>query len=125
MAAKLFHKQRLLTPGPTSVPESVLLEMAQPIIHHRTKQFQAIFKDLSERLQRLYRTAGPVLSIAGSGTTAFDEYFARVVRGIGIALLVVAGAARLLSCSGACAAFAWCLGALAKSPSNSKLSEIA
>ena len=72
MAAKLFHKQRLLTPGPTSVPESVLLEMAQPIIHHRTKQFQAIFKDLSERLQRLYRTAGPVLSIAGSGTTAFE-----------------------------------------------------
>lgn len=72
MAAKLFNKQRLLTPGPTSVPEAVLLEMAQPIIHHRTKQFQAIFKDLSERLQRLYRTSGPVLSIAGSGTTAFE-----------------------------------------------------
>jgi len=72
MASKLFFKQRLLTPGPTSVPEAVLLEMAQPIIHHRTKQFQAIFKDLSERLQRLYRTKGPVLSIAGSGTTAFE-----------------------------------------------------
>lgn len=72
MPTKLSFKQRLLTPGPTSVPEAVLLEMAQPIIHHRTKQFQAIFKDLSERLQRLYRTKGPVLSIAGSGTTAFE-----------------------------------------------------
>ncbi|MCC7192276.1 MAG: alanine--glyoxylate aminotransferase family protein [Phycisphaeraceae bacterium] len=72
MPAKLSFKQRLLTPGPTSVPEAVLLEMAQPIIHHRTKQFQAIFKDLSERLQKLYRTKGPVLSIAGSGTTAFE-----------------------------------------------------
>lgn len=69
---KLFYKQRVLTPGPTSVPEAVLLEMAQPIIHHRTKQFQAIFKELSERLQRVFRTKGPVLSIAGSGTTAFE-----------------------------------------------------
>ena len=66
------------------------------------------------------------MRVSGSGTTAFDEYFARVVRGIGIALLVVAGAARLLSCSGACAAFAWCLGADALAgPSISKLSEIA
>ncbi len=72
MPAKLFNKQRLLTPGPTSVPEAVLLEMAQPIIHHRTKQFQAIFKEVSERLQRLFHTTGPVLSIAGSGTTSFE-----------------------------------------------------
>jgi aspartate aminotransferase-like enzyme len=72
MAARLFTKQRVLTPGPVDVPPTVLLEMAQPIIHHRTKQFQAIFKDLSEKLQRLFRTKGPVLSIAGSGTTAFE-----------------------------------------------------
>ncbi len=65
-------KQRLLTPGPTAVPPQVLQEMAQPIIHHRTKQFQAIFAELSQRLQRVFRTAGPALSIAGSGTTAFE-----------------------------------------------------
>lgn len=69
---KLLNKQRLLTPGPTAVPEAVLLEMAQPIIHHRTKQFQAIFKDVSEKLQRLFRTTHPVLMIAGSGTTAYE-----------------------------------------------------
>lgn len=69
---RLFIKQRVLTPGPVDVPPAVLLEMAQPIIHHRTKQFQAIFKELSEQLQRLFRTKGPVLSIAGSGTTAFE-----------------------------------------------------
>jgi aspartate aminotransferase-like enzyme len=70
--AKVQFKQRLLTPGPTAVPEAVLLEMAQPIIHHRTKQFQAIFKEMSERLQRLFRTSHPVLTIAGSGTTSFE-----------------------------------------------------
>ena len=46
--------------------------LAQPIIHHRTKAFQAIFAELSQRLQRVFGTAGPVLSIAGSGTTAFE-----------------------------------------------------
>jgi aspartate aminotransferase-like enzyme len=65
-------KQRLLTPGPTAVPEIVLLEMAQPIIHHRTKQFQAIYKELGEQLQRLFKTIGPVIPIAGSGTTCFE-----------------------------------------------------
>jgi serine---pyruvate transaminase len=70
--ASTLYKQRLLTPGPTTVPEAVLLEMAQPIIHHRTKAFQAIFGEVSERLARLFKTAGPVLSIAGSGTTAYE-----------------------------------------------------
>lgn len=65
-------KQVLLTPGPTAVPPQVLQEMALPIIHHRTKQFQAIFKDLSESLQKIFRTQGPVLSIAGSGTTSYE-----------------------------------------------------
>jgi len=65
-------KQRLLTPGPTAVPPTVLEEMAQPIIHHRTKQFRAIFAELSERLQRVFCTQQPVLTISGSGTTAFE-----------------------------------------------------
>jgi serine---pyruvate transaminase len=72
MPARLFTKQRVLTPGPVDVPPAVLLELAQPIIHHRTKQFQAIFKDMTEKLQRVFKTKGPVLSIAGSGTTAFE-----------------------------------------------------
>ena len=63
---------RLLTPGPTAVPPQVLDELAKPIIHHRTKQFRAIFKELGRQLQWLYQTKGPVVSIAGSGTTAFE-----------------------------------------------------
>lgn len=87
----LFYKQRLLTPGPTAVPEAVLLEMAQPIIHHRTKQFQAIFGDLSQRLQRLYRTAGPVLTIAGSGTTAFEAAAVSLIRPGSKAITIASG----------------------------------
>ena len=73
-------KQRLLTPGPTAVPPEVLAEMALPIIHHRTKQFQAIFGELSEKLQKLFKTEGPVLSIAGSGTTSYEAALVSLVK---------------------------------------------
>jgi len=90
MTTRLFYKQRLLTPGPTAVPEAVLLEMAQPIIHHRTKQFQAIFKELSDRLKRVYRTEHPVLTISGSGTTSFEAAQLSLVRP-GSSVITIAG----------------------------------
>ncbi|MEM6553932.1 MAG: alanine--glyoxylate aminotransferase family protein [Planctomycetota bacterium] len=62
----------LFTPGPVAVPQPVLDELAKPIIHHRTKAFQAIFADLNTQLQQLFGTTGPVLSIAGSGTTSYE-----------------------------------------------------
>ena len=67
-----LFKTRLLTPGPTDVPPEVLEEMAKPVIHHRTKAYQAINLELNQALQRLFRTQGPVLTLAGSGTTAFE-----------------------------------------------------
>ena len=91
MPASTLYKQRLLTPGPTQVPEAVLLEMAQPIIHHRTKQFQAIFAELSQRLQRLFRTKGPVLTITGSGTTAFEAAQVSLVKPATTAITVANG----------------------------------
>ena len=33
-------KQRLLTPGPTPVPEETLLELAKPVFYHRSPQFR-------------------------------------------------------------------------------------
>jgi aspartate aminotransferase-like enzyme len=83
--------QRLLTPGPTAVPPPVLAAMAQPIIHHRTKQFQAIFKEVSEGLQKLFKTTGPVLSIAGSGTTAFEAAQVSLIKPGSKAITVSAG----------------------------------
>lgn len=86
----VLTKTRLLTPGPTDVPADVLLEMAQPIIHHRTKQFQAIFAELSERLQRVFLTSEPVLTIAGSGTTSFEAAQINLVKP-GSKTLTIAG----------------------------------
>ena len=32
-------KQRLLTPGPTPVPEETLLELARPVNYHRSAEY--------------------------------------------------------------------------------------
>ncbi len=62
----------LLTPGPTPVPEAVREVLAQPIIHHRTPQYRKIFESVTARLSRVFRTARPVYTMAGSGTLAME-----------------------------------------------------
>src|SRR5689334_14481455 len=65
-------KKYLLAPGPTPVPESVLLAMAQPIFHHRTPQFEALFAETSQSLQKLFKTTQDVLMLASSGSGAME-----------------------------------------------------
>jgi aspartate aminotransferase-like enzyme len=65
-------KKYLLAPGPTPVPESVLLAMAQPIFHHRTPQFEALFADTAASLQALFKTKQDVVMLASSGTGAME-----------------------------------------------------
>lgn len=67
-----MRKYRLLSPGPTPVPEKVLLKMADTVIHHRTPQFQAVLKEVNEKLKKAMRTANPVHTFASSGTGAME-----------------------------------------------------
>ena len=61
----------LFTPGPTPVPESVRQAMATVTLHHRTAEFEAIFKEARERLLRLLGMDECVM-IASSGTGAMQ-----------------------------------------------------
>jgi aspartate aminotransferase-like enzyme len=65
-------KKYLFTPGPVSVPPEVLLEMAQPIIHHRTPQFSAVLNQARERLKPLFGTRQEPILLASSGTGAME-----------------------------------------------------
>ena len=65
-------KQLLLAPGPTPVPARVRLAMAQPMFHHRTPQFSALFAEVRAQLQELYQTEQDVLMLAASGTGAME-----------------------------------------------------
>jgi len=67
-----MNKMRLYTPGPTMVPEEVLLEMAKPIFHHRTQQYKDLFAKCNEMLKYTYQTKNPVLTISGSGSAAAE-----------------------------------------------------
>jgi aspartate aminotransferase-like enzyme len=67
-----MKKKYLLAPGPTPVPETVLLAMARPVIHHRTPQFSAVFKEAAKMLKDLFQTKQDVLILASSGTGAME-----------------------------------------------------
>jgi aspartate aminotransferase-like enzyme len=61
----------LFTPGPTPVPENVRKAMADVTIHHRTPEFEAIFKQTRELLLKLFAT-DEIVMIASSGTGAME-----------------------------------------------------
>ena len=66
----MFNKPRLLTPGPTPLPERVRLALARDMIHHRKKDFKAVMERAQEGLRMLFGTKGPVLTLSCSGTGA-------------------------------------------------------
>jgi len=67
-----MKKYQLMAPGPTPVPSEVLLAMAQPILHHRTPEYEAIFVEVRAGLKRLVQTAQDVIPLACSGTGAME-----------------------------------------------------
>jgi aspartate aminotransferase-like enzyme len=73
-------KIRLLTPGPTPVPERLSLRMAQPIVHHRSPEFEAVFAKVREGLQWLFQTKQDVLVFAASGTGAMEASFVNFLK---------------------------------------------
>lgn len=74
-----MFKKRLFTPGPTPVPENVMLRMAHPIIHHRNPEFKEIFAELNENLKYLFQTNQEVFTLTSSGTGAMEASVANVI----------------------------------------------
>lgn len=73
-----MKKTYLLTPGPTSIPESVLSVLAQPIIHHRTPAFEAVLDDVRRGLKVLFQTQQDVLVLTTTGTGAMEATIANL-----------------------------------------------
>jgi len=65
-------KQYLLAPGPTPVPPAALQAMAQPMIHHRTPEYEALFAEVRRNLRQLFQCKNEVLMFAASGTGAME-----------------------------------------------------
>ena len=67
-----MKKFRLLTPGPTTIPEKVLAKFAEPIMHHRTTLFENDFKELQQLLKWLFETDQLVLTLTATGSGAME-----------------------------------------------------
>jgi aspartate aminotransferase-like enzyme len=74
-----MFKQRLFTPGPTPVPEEVLLELARPMFHHRTNEYRKMLEQVTRDMQYVLGTAQDVYTITGSGSAAMEASVASVV----------------------------------------------
>ena len=66
----MLNKLRLLTPGPTPLPEEVRLALAKDMIHHRKQDFVRIMERVQPGLQYLFGTGQQVLPLTCSGTGA-------------------------------------------------------
>jgi len=74
-----MFKQRLFTPGPTPVPEEVLLELARPMFHHRTADYRKMLEQVTKDMQYVFGTKEEVYTITGSGSSAMEASVSCVV----------------------------------------------
>ncbi len=71
-------KQRLLTPGPTPIPEEVRLTLSKEMIHHRKSHFRSILIEVEEHLKMLFGTREEVLILSCSGTGGMEAALANL-----------------------------------------------
>jgi len=85
-------KRYLLTPGPTPVPERVLLASAQPVIHHRTPEYGRMLSENIEGLKYVLQTKNDVFIFTASGTGAMEACVVNLLSPGDKALVVNTGA---------------------------------
>jgi aspartate aminotransferase-like enzyme len=84
-------KFRLLTPGPTPVPEETLLEMARPVFYHRSPEFRQLLAESLEDLRYVFQTRAPVLTLTSSGTGGLEAALVNCVPPGRKAICLIAG----------------------------------
>jgi serine---pyruvate transaminase len=86
-----MFKHRLMTPGPTEVPETALLGMARQMRHHRTPEFRDLLAEVFAGLKHIFATENDVLMLASSGTGAMEAAVVNLVPRGGKAIVLESG----------------------------------
>lgn len=84
-------KRRLLTPGPSPVPEDTLLELAKPVFYHRSGEFRALLKEVHEELQYVFQTTHPTPILTSSGTGGMEAAVANTLAPGDQAICLISG----------------------------------
>jgi aspartate aminotransferase-like enzyme len=69
---EMNDKLMLMIPGPTPVPEQVLLALSKHPIGHRSGEFSEIMAEVTQNLKWLHQTENDVLVLTVSGTGAME-----------------------------------------------------
>jgi aspartate aminotransferase-like enzyme len=80
-----------MTPGPAPVPEEVLLELARPVIHHRSAEAKQVITEVVRGLKEVFQTENDVLILTASGTGAMEAAVVNTVPPGSKALVLNAG----------------------------------
>jgi len=84
-------KRRLMTPGPTQVPEAARLTMAKQVIHHRTPQFKQLFAQVLAGLKKVFCTSNDVVVLTSSGSGGMEAAIVNAIPRGGKVIVLEAG----------------------------------
>lgn len=84
-------KPRLMTPGPTPVPEETLLELAKPVTFHRSAEFRQVLTEVETELQYVFQTKNVVVILTSSGTGGMEAAVSNCLAPGEKAILLIAG----------------------------------
>ena len=88
-------KTFLMIPGPTPVPQSVLLDMAKEPIGHRSSEFSKILEKIYSNLKHIFETKNDVFVYTSSGTGAMEAAISNLVNEGDKVLSLVKGGQKL------------------------------
>ncbi len=80
-----------MAPGPTPVAPEVLLAQAAPLVYHRGPGYGKLLREVTEDLQRLFRTGNDVLIFTSSGTGGLESAVANLFSPGDRVVVLVAG----------------------------------
>ena len=61
-------RKLIMVPGPTNIADRVMRAMTKPMVSHRSPEFRALYKSITENLRYLFQTRGDVFVLTASGT---------------------------------------------------------
>jgi aspartate aminotransferase-like enzyme len=73
------ERRLIMLPGPTNVPDRVMLAMMKPMINHRGPEFAMLIESVSEGLKYVFETKQDVHVLTSSGTGAVECAISNVV----------------------------------------------
>lgn len=72
---------KFFLPGPTYVREDVQRAMSIQPVGHRSAEFRALYRSVSERLPEVFRTGNAVMTVTASGSLVWEMALRSTVRG--------------------------------------------